>query len=95
MEIIINDQKFILINNEKDGYDEEAVKERLTEYFDNFDIIVGDWAYGKLRLKGFNEKGNKEFKDINDASKIEDYIKTNCAYGCKWFAIKRKTGGKS
>ena len=89
-EIKIDGQKYTLIKNEKDGFDEEAFKERLTDYFDGFDIIVGDWSYGQLRLKGFNEKGNKEFKDINDSSKIEEYIKTYCAFGCKWFAVKRK-----
>ena len=89
-EIVINDKKYEIIHNEKDAFDIEIVKELLTDYFDAFDIIVGDWAYGKLRLKGFNNKENKAFKAINDASKIEEYIKNNCAYGCKWFKLKRK-----
>ena len=93
-EIDIDGIKYTLIKNEKDGFDEEAFRERLTDYFDAFDIVVGDWAYGQLRLKGFNEKGNKEFKDINDADKIEEYIKTYCAFGCKWFAVKRKGPAK-
>ena len=44
---------------------------------------------GKVRLKGFNEKNNKYFKPINDYSKIDDYIKNNCAYDCRYFIIKR------
>ena len=66
---------------------EEELEQKITEYFDDFDYIVGDIAYGKLRLKGFNSKTNKNFKEFNDVDKVEDYIKNNCAYGCRWFII--------
>ena len=62
--ITINNNNYELIKDEKGGYEEEIVKERLTDYFDEFDYVVGDWAYGKLRLKGFNDKGHKNFKKI-------------------------------
>ena len=87
--IVINEKEYEMIENVNEAFDLEVVKEKLTDYFDEFDIIVGDWAYGKVRLKGFNEKGNKNFKPINDATKIKDYILNNCAYGCKWFEIKK------
>ena len=89
-EIIINEKKYELISETKDAFDKEAVTLKLTDYFDNFDIIVGDWSYGKLRLKGFCEKDNKSWKEINDIKKISEYIEKYCAYGCKWFQIKRK-----
>ena len=74
-------------NNYKDAINIEELENKLTDYFDEFDYIVGDIAYGKLRLKGFNSKQNKNFKEINDVDKVEDYIKNNCAYGCRWFMI--------
>ena len=89
-EIVINNKKYNLIVDEKEGFVQEEVESKMTDYFDSFDVVVGDWAYGKLRLKGFNEKNNKNFKSINDVSKIETYIKNNCAYGCKWFQMKKK-----
>ena len=55
MEIILNDNKYELMENYKDAYDKEEVLKRATDYFKTYDYIVGDWAYGKLRLKGFNE----------------------------------------
>lgn len=85
--ITINNQKYFIMKNEKDAIDKEELEKKLTEYFDSYDYIVGDWAYGKLRLKGFNSKTNKNFKDLNDVDKVEDYIKQNCAYGCRWFMI--------
>ena len=67
MEIItINNKKYQVINNYRDAINIEEIESKLTDYFDNFDYIVGDIAYGKLRLKGFNDKTNKNFKEFNN-----------------------------
>lgn len=88
MEVItINNRKYQVLNNYKDAINISELEEKITDYFDDFDYIVGDIAYGKLRLKGFNSKTNKNFKDLNDVDKVSDYIKQNCAYGCRWFMI--------
>lgn len=87
--ITIEDVKYELIKEEKGGFDEDAFKERFTDYFLPYDYIVGDWAYGKLRLKGFNEKESKNHNAINDSSKIDEYIEEYCAYGCKYFILKK------
>ena len=89
MKYILNDIEYELIRNEKDGFDYEAVKEKYTDYFENFDYILGDWAYGKLRLKGFYESTNKMSKKINDIKYVDDYLKNNCAFECKWFLLKK------
>ena len=90
MEIKINDHTYEVIKNEKDAIDNEVLQEKITDYYDEFDYIFGDWAYGKLRLKGFNDKGNKNFKPINDYRNIDKYIKDYCAYGCRHFILKKK-----
>ena len=59
--IIINNISYNVIKNEKDAIDISLLSEKITDYYDSFDYIVGDWAYGKVRLKGFNKKGNKNF----------------------------------
>ena len=63
--------------------------EIVTDYYDNFDYIVGDFAYGKVRLKGFYEKDNKLKKEHNDIKNVENYLKNQCAYGCKYFILKK------
>ncbi len=87
--IKINDIEYEIVENERDALDIDLLKEKVTDYFVEYDYIVGDWAYGKLRLKGFNEKSNKDYKPINDMSKMKQYIEDYCAYGCKYFIIKR------
>ena len=78
-----------LIENYKNGFEKEAVENLITDYFNEYDYIVGDWSYEHLRLKGFCDKGNKLFKAINDIKKLDIYIKNNCAYDCKYFVLKK------
>jgi uncharacterized protein YutD len=87
--IVVDDKKYQIIEDYKDGYDDTEFKLKLTEFFDDYDYIVGDWAYGKLRLKGFYDKGNNKVKDLNNYDKVKDYLQNNCAYGCKYFIAKR------
>jgi len=51
--ININDKNYELIKNEKDAWNKEEFENLFTDYFYEFDYIVGDIAYSKLRLKGF------------------------------------------
>ena len=53
-----------LIENYKEAFDKEEFLSKCTDYFYDYDYIVGDWAYGKLRLKGFNDKSNKNYNKI-------------------------------
>ena len=85
----INGINYELIKNYRDGFSLEDVTEALTDYYYDYDYVVGDWAYGKLRLKGFNDKKNKKFNKINDSALIDSYIENNCAYGYKHFILKK------
>ena len=87
--IEIDDKKYKLIKDYREGYDEEMFKEKYTSFFEEYDYIVGDIAYSKLRLKGFNDKDNKNFNKINDYANVEKYIKENCAYGCRYFILEK------
>ena len=89
MEIVIDNKRYEVIKNYKDALDISDLEEKITAYFDNFDYILGDYAYGKVRLKGFNEKNNKNFRPLNDYNKVDEYINKNCAFDCKYFIIKR------
>lgn len=87
--ITVNEIKYEVIEDYRDALDIGALKEKMSDYFDNYDYVVGDWAYGKLRLKGFNDKSNKNYNEINSYDKVKSYIKDYCAYGCRYFIIKR------
>ncbi|MCI8575398.1 MAG: YutD family protein [Bacilli bacterium] len=86
-EIQVNNIKYHVLKEVKDAINLEILEEKITDYFAPYDYIVGDWAYGKLRLKGFNSKANKNFKPINDIDSVDEYLKNNCAFGCSYFII--------
>ena len=88
--IIVNDIKYDVIKDVNDAVDEEQIKEKLTDYFYEFDYVVGDWAYSKLRLKGFYNKDNKKVSKINNIANLDNYIENYCAYGCKYFVLEKK-----
>lgn len=91
--IIANNYEYTLIKNYRDAFNEEEFLSKCTDYFIDYDYIVGDIAYSKLRLKGFYEASNKKVKKINNYDNLDDYLKTNCAVDCKYFILKRS--GKS
>lgn len=90
--IEVENRQYKLIENSRDGFDKDEFVKCFTNYFEDYDYIVGDWAYGKLRLKGFNDKSNKGYKKINDIDNLKDYIENYCAYGCKYFVLKKIKG---
>lgn len=88
-QIKIEENTYELVEDYKEGFDLEDFKNRYTDYFNDYDYILGDYAYSSLRLKGFCDKENKLFKPLNDYSKIKDYIKDSCAYNCRYFILKK------
>ena len=88
MEVIIDNKTYEVIKNVKDALDVEDLEGKITDYYDNFDYILGDYAYGKVRLKGFNDKNNNSYNKINAFENIDSYIKNCCAYDCKYFILK-------
>ena len=82
MKIKIENCNYEIIKDYNNAFNLDDLVNRYTSYFEDYD-------YGKLRLKGFNNKENPNFNSINDYAKVEEYRKTNCAYGCKYFILKK------
>ena len=89
MIIEVDNNKYKLIKDYRDGFDKDLFLEKYTNYYENYDYIVGDIAYSKLRLKGFNKKDNKLFNKINDYKNVDKYLKENCAYDCRYFILEK------
>ncbi len=81
--------KYELIENKDDCFDKEEFLSKYTDYFYDYDYLLGDYAYGKLRIKGFCVKGNNRFNKINDFQNKAYYLEKECAYNCKYFLLKK------
>jgi uncharacterized protein YutD len=88
--IIVNNNEYELIKNNKDGFNEDEFYEKCTDYFYDYDYIVGDYAYNKLRLKGFYDSSNPKVKELNDIKHLDTYINEYCAYGCRYYVLRKK-----
>ena len=88
-EIILENNKYLVIENKNDCLNQDELKDLYTDYFYDYDYILGDYAYNKLRLKGFCDKTNKKFNNINDINTKDNYLKNLCAYECNYFLIKK------
>lgn len=86
-EIILENIKYEVLENKNDCLNLEELKELFTDYFYDYDYILGDYAYNKLRLKGFCSKSNNKFNSINDIKSKDTYLKELCAYKCNYFLI--------
>ena len=93
MKIIMDNNEYELIEDNGDCFNEMDVKEKYTDYFYDFDYILGDYAYNKLRLKGFCDKGSARYNKINDIKTKKDYVEKLCAYKCRYFVLKKVKKG--
>ena len=87
--IVINDIEYEIIRNDKDCINKKELEEKITDYFDEYDYIMGDFAYDKVRLKGYYNSDNKMAKKINDIKYLDDYIENYCSYGARIFLLKK------
>lgn len=86
--IKVENKELELIFDKGDCFNEEEFVSKFTDYFYDYDYVLGDYAYNKLRLKGFCDKNNQKFNNINDYSNKDKYLKEQCAYECKYFVLK-------
>lgn len=87
--IEINNVMYEIIENDGNCINKQDLEEKITDYFDDYDYIFGDFAYEKVRLKGYYDSKNKNAKDINDIKYLDDYKKNYCSFGAKTFLIKK------
>lgn len=87
--ITVDDHNFEIIENFKDAFNQDDFSKLFTDYFYNYDYIIGDYVGNQLRLKGFYNDNNKKSKNLNKFSKKDDYIKNMCVYNCRYFILKK------
>lgn len=88
--IIAEGYAYELIENVRNGFQEEAFINRFSDILLKYDYIVGDWGYGQLRLKGFFEDWNQKATFDTKISTLEDYLYEYCNFGCAYFVLKKK-----
>ncbi|MDD6223848.1 MAG: DUF1027 domain-containing protein [bacterium] len=81
--------EYEVVRDYKEAFKENVVLEKITDYFEPFDYILGDYSYDVLRLKGFYDSTKEECRQMNDISSLDYYIENYCAYQCRYFLLKK------
>ena len=88
-EYTFNNIDYVLEKDLDNVFNYEDIKNKVTDYFNEYDFILGDFSYNKVRLKGFFDENNKNVKKINNIKNLDDYLKNYCSFGCKWFLLRK------
>ncbi|RFB15089.1 DUF1027 domain-containing protein [Bacillus sp. HNG] len=87
--ISINNSTYELVDELKNGFDEEAFRARYSDILAKYDYIVGDWGYEQLRLKGFFDDKNQKASFDTKISTLSEYLYEYCNFGCAYFVLKK------
>ena len=87
----INNNIYEEIKNYREAFNEEEFLSKFTDYFYDYDYIVGDIAYNTLRLKGFYKKNSPKVNKYNNYDNVEKYLKEYCAPECKYYIIEKRS----
>ncbi|MDQ0298398.1 uncharacterized protein YutD [Salibacterium salarium] len=87
--IEIQDQQFELVEENRDGWDEDVFTERYSEVLNKYDYIVGDWGHSQLRLRGFFDDSRKKVSFDSKISTLQDYLLEYCNFGCAYFVLRK------
>lgn len=87
--ISIGNTTYELIDELKDGFNEEAFRTRYSDILAKYDYIVGDWGYEQLRLKGFFDDKNQKASFDTKISTLSEYLYEYCNFGCAYFVLKK------
>ncbi|MDC3412356.1 YutD family protein [Aquibacillus sp. 3ASR75-11] len=87
--IDIQGKKYEIMEEAKNGFQQEAFEERYSDILSKYDFILGDWGYDQLRLKGFYDDQNPKASFDTKISTAEDYLYEYCNFGCAYFVLRR------
>lgn len=82
--------QFTVLENHKDALDATRFGQRFSEIMLKYDYIVGDWSNDQLRLKGFYEDERPNTRKTERISRLSEYLREYCAFGCAYFILKNE-----
>ncbi|MFT8872499.1 MAG: YutD family protein [Sporolactobacillus sp.] len=90
--VSVERQRYEVIENVRNGWDNEAFLKRYSDVLSKFDYVVGDWGYEQLRLRGFYEDKNQKSTFDTRISTLVDYLMEYCSFGCAYFVLHKLPG---
>ncbi|MFC4618393.1 YutD family protein [Camelliibacillus cellulosilyticus] len=87
--VFVGYQKYELIEERFNGWNDEAFLKRYSDILSKYDYIVGDWGYEQLRLRGFYRDEHPKATHDTKISTLPEYLFEYCNFGCAYFVLKK------
>lgn len=84
--VFIDGREYELIENVRNAFDVEVLKEKYDPFLNQYDYLVGDVSSEHLRLKGFYDSHDRAPID-KKANVIIDYLEEYCNPGSPYFVL--------
>ncbi|QNQ81929.1 DUF1027 domain-containing protein [Lactobacillus sp. PV037] len=84
--VFIDGREYELIENVRNAFDVEVLKEKYDPFLNQYDYLVGDVSSEHLRLKGFYDSQDRAPID-KKANVIVDYLEEYCNPGSPYFIL--------
>ena len=84
--VFIDGIEYELVENVRDAFDVEVLKEKYDPFLNQYDYLVGDVSSEHLRLKGFYDSHDRAPID-KKANIIVDYLEEYCNPGSPYFIL--------
>ena len=85
----MNRHRYKVVKTHAIEFDELLFRQKATEVLDRYDLIVGDFSGGQLRLKGFFHENRKNIPIDQKSFSIPEYLAEYCAYGCPYYILEK------
>ena len=82
--VCIQNTCYEIVDERRNGYNEEAFLSRYSDILTKYDYIVGDWGYGQLRLRGFFDDKNQKASFDTKISTVTEYLYEFCNF---WLSV--------
>jgi len=92
--IVINTTGYEVMEDYRNGFNEEAFRSRYSDILHKYDYIVGDWGYNQLRLRGFFDDKSPKATFDTKISTLTEYLYEYCNFGCAYFVLKKVKNNK-
>ena len=87
--VSINNVQYEVIKNFRDGFSEEAFKERYAEILNKYDLMLLCFGFEQIIFRVFFYYSNQLSTYYTKISSLTEYLYEYCNFGCAHFVLRK------
>ena len=86
---VVSSENYAVVKEFKIAFNPDQFNEKVVQILFKYDFIVGDYADGQLRLKGFYYNRRRDVNPFQKEGFINRYLSDYCNYMCPHFIVEK------